>query len=90
VSEATDYFYSLKDHLSNKTVRNDKKKRVHKQGAYEQAIEHFINLNAIWRWQACQLGGRCTACGMNASRNGLKMDLALQKHNIWQAILPAM
>ncbi|MDR8394380.1 site-specific integrase [Aliifodinibius sp. S!AR15-10] len=47
VREAADYFYQLKSHLSNKTVRNDDKRRVHKQGAYEQAVEHFIKLNDI-------------------------------------------
>ncbi|MDX1638740.1 MAG: tyrosine-type recombinase/integrase [Balneolaceae bacterium] len=47
VREAADYFYELKSHLSNKTVQNDQKRRVHKQGAYEQAVEHFINLNDI-------------------------------------------
>jgi len=47
VREAADYFYRLKSHLSNKTVRNDNKNRSSKRGAYERAIEHFIKLNDI-------------------------------------------
>ncbi|MDZ7658848.1 hypothetical protein [Fodinibius sp.] len=47
VREAADYFYRLKSHLSDKTIRNDSKNRSSKRGAYERAVEHFISLNDI-------------------------------------------
>lgn len=47
VREAADYFYKKKDHLSDKTVANTGSSDMNKQGAYEQAIEHFISLNDI-------------------------------------------
>lgn len=56
VREAADYFYKLKSHLSDKTVRNDDKDRSSKRGAYERAIEHFISLNDIATLPVKQVG----------------------------------
>ncbi|MDR8389705.1 hypothetical protein NC796_01060 [Aliifodinibius sp. S!AR15-10] len=47
VREAADYFYMKKSHLSNSTVKNAKNRTMDSCGAYEQAIEHFIDLNGI-------------------------------------------
>jgi hypothetical protein len=56
VREAADYFYRLKSHLSDKTIRNDSKNRSSKRGAYERAVEHFISLNNIEMLPIKQVG----------------------------------
>lgn len=47
VRQAAEYFYRKKSHLSNSTVKNPKKRTQDNSGAYERAIEHFINKNDI-------------------------------------------
>jgi integrase len=45
--EAADYFYRKKAHLSDKTVKHDGSGKQSHRGAYERAIEHFINKNDL-------------------------------------------
>lgn len=47
VRQAADYFYRRKSHLSSATVKNPDTLTQDSGGAYERAIEHFINKNDI-------------------------------------------